>query len=810
MTRSDDLMDPGIWPAKGRPARNAKIEAQVADLLERMSLEEKVGQVIQADLASVTPQEARDYHLGSILNGGNSAPAGNNRAAPADFLDLVDSFYRASVDATGGRIAIPILWGTDAVHGHNNIVGATIFPHNIGLGAARDPDLIRRIGEVTALEVRTTGMDWTFAPTLAVARDDRWGRTYESYGEHPDVIASYAAAMVVGLQGRPDTDDFLSDRRVLATAKHFVGDGGTENGADQGDCRASNEDMRDIHAAGYPPALEAGVQTVMASFNTWHGRKMHGCREMLNDVLVDRLGFDGFVVGDWNGHGQVEGCTATSAAAAFNAGLDMFMAPDSWKGLYETTLDDVRAGRISAARLDEAVARILRVKMRLGLFEAKPPRERALAGEFSLLGSDAHRVVARDAVRKSLVLLKNDGVLPIRPNSRILVCGDGADNIGMQCGGWTLSWQGTDNVNSDFPNGQSIFAAVTDAVANCGGSVELSPRGTWSQKPDTAIVVFGEYPYAEFQGDRDTVDFSSDGPLQLMKSLQADAIPVVAVFLSGRPLWVNPELNASNAFVAAFLPGSEGAGIADLLIGDMAGNARHDFSGKLSFSWPRHPRQSPLNVGDADYDPLFAYGYGLSITDSHVPVDHDESCALPVRGSYRLADLFIAGQARGGWQLLLAEGDGDELAINAPKVASASGHIRVEARDHKAQEDTRLATWYGPASLLISGPPTDFSREVNAQMSLILTCRVISPPAGPVMLTMRDGDGMEVQVDIAAQISSADDDWQTVAVPLSYFVSMHLNQKAVTQPFGLYAEDPWSVQIEGIRVGSWEGSENHD
>jgi len=808
MAETEHLIDPSLWPRKNRPARNADIEVQVSALLEQMSLEEKAGQVIQADLASVTPEEAREYHLGSILNGGNSAPNGNNRAAPGEFLDLVDSFYRASVDTTGGRTAIPILWGTDAVHGHNNIVGATIFPHNIGLGAARDPDLIRRIGEVTALEVRTTGMDWTFAPTLAVVRDDRWGRTYESYGEHPDVIASYAGAMVEGLQGRPDTDDFLAEHHVLATAKHFVGDGGTEGGADQGDCRASNEEMRDIHAAGYPPALGAGVQTVMASFNTWHGRKMHGCREMLSDVLVGRLGFDGFVVGDWNGHGQVEGCTVTSAAAAFNAGLDMFMAPDSWKGLYKTTLDDVRARRISEARLDEAVSRILRVKMRLGLFEAKAPKERALAGDFSLLGSDAHRAVAREAVRKSLVLLKNDGVLPIRAGSRILVCGEGADNIGMQCGGWTLSWQGTDNENIDFPNGQSVFAAVEDAVANCGGSVELSSDGAWSEKPDIAIVVFGEHPYAEFQGDRDTVDYSSDGPLQLMKKLQAEGIPVVSVFLSGRPLWINPELNASNAFVAAFLPGSEAAGIADLLIGDMAGNPRHDFTGKLSFSWPRDPMQTPLNVGDGDYRPLFAYGHGLSITDSHVPVEHDENCALPVRGSYRLADLFIAGQARGGWQLLLAEDDGKALAINGPKVASASGHISVEARDHKAQEDTRIATWNGPASLLISGPPTDFSREVNAQMSLIVTCRVVSPPAGPVLLTLKDGDGGEVQVDISQEIRD-NDDWQTVAVPLSHFVSNKLNQKAVTQPFGLYAEDPWSLQIEGIRVGSWESGDSN-
>jgi len=589
------------------------MEGAMGDLLASMTAEEKVAQMIQPDVASVTPDDVRRYRFGSIL--GNSAPNNNETGPASDYLKLADRMWDAAMDASDGKHHIPMLWGTDAVHGHSNIVGATLFPHNIGLGAARNPELIRRIGRITALEVAVTGIDWTFAPTLAVVRDDRWGRTYEGYSEDPGIVRDYAGAMIEGLQGRPGRPDFLGPARVLATAKHFVGDGGTLNGKDQGDNPSSPEGLRDIHGAGYPPAVQAGVQTVMASFSSVRGQKMHTNRELLTNALKGDMNFDGLLVGDWNGHGQVPGCTNTSCAAAINAGLDMFMAPDSWKGLFESTVAQVRSGEIPIVRIDDAVRRILRVKMRAGLFAKGRPSSRPFAGRYDLLGAAAHRAVAREAVRQSLVLLKNRRrLLPLAANARVLVAGDGADNIPKQSGGWTLTWQGTGTINQDFPNAQSIYAGIRESVRRGGGSATLSPNGRFTRRPDVAIVVFGEDPYAEGEGDRATVEYrpGDKKDLALLRRLKAANIPVVSIFLSGRPLWVNPEINASDAFIAAFLPGSEGGGVADLLFRAPGGEIRHDFRGRLSFSWPRWPHQSPLNRGDPGYDPQFAYGYGLS------------------------------------------------------------------------------------------------------------------------------------------------------------------------------------------------------
>ena len=558
---------PETWPVLPRAAyRDADVEARVGKLLAAMSIEGKVGQVIQADIGSVTPAEVRQYQLGSVLNGGNSGPGGRDLAPTPEWLALADAFYDASMSA--GTPRIPLLWGTDAVHGHSNIIGATIFPHNIALGAARNPQLVRRIGEITAREVRVTGQDWTFAPTLAVVRDDRWGRTYESYSEDAAIVRSYAAAMVEGLQGSAGSDTFLRGEHVLATAKHFLGDGGTVEGRDQGDNRSSERELRDIHGAGYLSAIPAGVQSVMASYSSWQGVKMHGHEGLLTGVLKERLGFDGFVVGDWNGHGQVAGCTNVSCARAFNAGIDMFMAPDSWKGLHASLLAQVRSGEISRERLDDAVRRILRVKVRAGLFEAGRPSKRPLAGRYELLGSPGHRAVARQAVRESLVLLKNEkGLLPLRPGQRVLVAGSGAADVSKQCGGWTLTWQGTGVEPSHFHGATSIFEGIRDVVAAAGGTARLSADASFTQRPDVAIVVYGEDPYAEFQGDIATLEYrpGDKRDLALLKRLRDAGIPVVSVFLSGRPLWVNPEINASNAFVAAWLPGSEGGGIADVL-----------------------------------------------------------------------------------------------------------------------------------------------------------------------------------------------------------------------------------------------------
>lgn len=607
------------WPVVARPALpGPEVEQRVEELLGAMSLEAKVGQVIQAEVGEVTPAQVRRYRLGSVLNGGGSPPDGNRRATPRDWLKLADAFYEASVDHAGGGLPIPVIWGTDAVHGHNNVIGATVFPHNVGLGATRDHELIRRIGEITAVEMRVTGLDWTFAPTVAVVRDDRWGRTYEGFSEDPEVVRLCAAAIVLGLQGAPGTPEFLDARHVIATAKHFLGDGGTAGGRDTGDNLSSEEDLRDVHAAGYVAALEAGVQTVMASFSSWYGRKMHGNRDLLTVVLKERMGFDGFVIGDWNGHGKLPGCSDGDCPAAINAGVDMYMVPKRWKTLYRNTLAQVRSGVVPMARLDDAVRRILRVKVRAGLLEQGRPSGRPLAGRTELLGSAEHRAVARRAVRASLVLLKNDKrLLPLRRDLRVLVAGDAADSIPRQCGGWTVTWQGTETTNADFPGGTSIWQGIRQAVEGAGGTATLAVDGRIAERPDVSIVVFGEEPYAETDGDRPDLDFGASRPRdrELLRRLRAAGVPVVSVFLSGRPMWVNPELNASDAFVAAWLPGTEGGGVADLLFRAADGSIGHDFTGKLAYSWPRWADRPAPNRGDQNYDPLFPFGYGLAVGD---------------------------------------------------------------------------------------------------------------------------------------------------------------------------------------------------
>jgi beta-glucosidase len=602
-----------VWPVV--PAaipRDAALESRIAGLVAGMTLEQKVAQMVQPDIRSVTPDDVRQYRLGSVLNGGGAFPANRKYSTLADWVTLADVFYDASMDASAGS-AIPIVWGTDAVHGHNNVVGATLFPHNIGLGAMRDPDLLEKIGAATAREVAASGIDWTFAPTLAVVRDDHWGRTYESYSEDPQLVRQYAGRMVRGLQGDPGTKNFLDDAHVLATAKHYIGDGGTEQGVDRGDNLSTERQLLDIHGQGYVAALGAGVQTVMVSYNSWRGWKMHGHRHLITDVLKERMGFDGIVVTDWNGIDEVQGCSKDKCAAAVNAGIDLFMVPEDWKSFLSNTIAQVKSGDIPQARIDDAVSRILRVKLRAGLFERGRPSSRSLANRDAELGAPAHRAIARQAVRESLVLLKNrGGVLPLDPAKNVLVAGDGADNIGKQSGGWTISWQGTGNTNADFPGATSIYAGIRAVVEASGGTATLSADGSFTRKPDAAIVVFGENPYAEYEGNLKSLDYADDTNLALLTRLKGAGIPVVAVFLTGRPLWVNPEINASDAFVVAWLPGTEGAGIADVIF-----KSGVDFRGKLSFTWPTDANRT-----------AYPYGYGLTFADRDTRGD------LPISNSH--------------------------------------------------------------------------------------------------------------------------------------------------------------------------------
>ena len=456
------------WPRiRSEIRRDPFTEAIIAGMVSRMTLPEKVGQMTQAEIQSITPAEVRQYHIGSVLNGGGSWPNNDKHATPSAWLAFADAYWDAAL-AADGEVKIPIMWGIDAVHGNSNVFGATLFPHNIGLGAAHDPCLVRRIARASAEQVRVTGQDWAFAPTLAVVRDDRWGRTYEGFSEDPAITRAYAAAYVAGLQNAGEgEDEDRSVRRlrgVLATAKHFIGDGGTAEGRDQGVNPSSEAVLREIHGQGYFGALGAGAQTVMISFSSWtneelniHEGKVHGSRYLITDVLKGKMGFDGLVVSDWNGIGQVTGCSNFRCAQALNAGIDVFMVPAEWRQFIDNTIQLVQSGAVPMSRIDDAVTRILRVKLRAGLFGARRPSERRLAGD---AGTLVHRELAREAAQRSTVLLKNNGgVLPLARNQKILVVGKGADKFSIQTGGWSLSWQGTGNSNADFPNGETCWPA---------------------------------------------------------------------------------------------------------------------------------------------------------------------------------------------------------------------------------------------------------------------------------------------------------------------------------------------------------------
>ncbi|HEY2661196.1 MAG TPA: glycoside hydrolase family 3 N-terminal domain-containing protein [Caulobacteraceae bacterium] len=795
---------PDQWPAGPRGLLiRPDTEKFVDQLLGRMTLEEKVGQMVQADIASITPDEARQYHLGSILAGGNAAPGGDIHTGPRPWLDLVDAFYKASLTApSAAHPAIPILFGIDAVHGDAKVRGATIFPHNVALGAMHDPELVKRIGRATAQEVAATGVDWTFAPTVAVVRDNRWGRSYESYSEDPTIVAAYSAAMVAGLQGDLGSPNFLTQGHTLSSVKHFLGDGGTVDGRDQGDNLSSEQVLRDVHAAGYPPAIAAGATIVMASYNGWHGVKMHGDQGLLTGVLKDRMGFNGFVVGDWNAQEEIPGCTKTNCAAAFNAGIDMLMAPDSWKGLYDNTLAQAKSGEIPAARIDDAVRRILRVKVLAGLFERPSPAARPGAGDFSVVGSAEHRDLARQAVRESLVLLKNEHqILPLNPKSHILVVGDAADSLAQEAGGWTVDWQGAHNSNADLPGATSIYAGIKATVERAGGSATLSSDGAFTDRPDAAIVVFGETPYAEFVGDRETVQFSPDdqSALAQLKRLQAQKIPVVAVFLSGRTLWVNPQINASDAFVAAWLPGSEGEGVADMLFAGADGKPVHDFTGRLSFSWPATGMPVTFDAADHVHGAQFARGYGLSYASGgsvpHLSEDPQVPADRQVRDTF-----FHAGHVTAPWSIYVSDKLA-EVRLTMHRQPSPTNTL-----DTVHDGDAIQAKWAGGQNAIWriggGGRTIDVSAAAKAGQALTMTYRVDQAPSGPVSLSMGCSGPCKGGVDVTAALQTdAAMSWRTLTVPLSCFAAKGANLTHIEDPVVLQTSGALGLSMKDARLG---------
>ncbi|GAB4109141.1 MAG: hypothetical protein OHK0022_61570 [Roseiflexaceae bacterium] len=612
---------------------------RAADLLARMTLDEKIGQMTQAERSVVTTvDDMATYGIGSLLSGGGSAPSPNT---PAAWADMIDRFQTAALRS---RLGIPMLYGIDAVHGHNNVVGAVIFPHNIGLGASRNATLARQIGAATAEEVYATGIRWTFSPCLCVARDERWGRTYESFGEDPQ-LATQLATIIDGYQGTR-----LSDRNsILATAKHYIADGGTRwgsspTGMNEGDTVLSEADLRRIHLPPYVEAIRRNVGSIMPSFSSWNGTKLHAHRYLLTDLLKNELGFSGFVISDWAAIDQIPGPYNTDVRSAINAGVDMVMVPYDYKLFINTLRSEVQAGNVSIARIDDAVRRILIKKFELGLFE-QPFADRT---NIAAIGSQAHRDLARQAVRESLVLLKNaNNLLPLSTTpGRVLVAGKSADDIGLQSGGWTISWQGS---SGNITPGTTILQGIRANVA-------AGTQVTYIRNPDAGqvsgynvgIVVVGETPYAEGQGDNGTLELAAEDSATVQRV--CGAMPCVVVLVSGRPLIINTQLTQANAFVAAWLPGTEGAGVAEVLFG------RANFTGRLPMSWPRSVSQLPLNVGDATYDPLFAYGFGLSYgstpTATPSPTPTRTPTATPTRTptatptpSGSLPDLVVTGMA---------------------------------------------------------------------------------------------------------------------------------------------------------------------
>jgi len=796
------------WPrVTSAIKKDAALEKRVQEIVSKMTLAQKIGQMTQPEIKTATPADVTKYYLGSVLNGGGSWPNGNKAASAKEWLALAQAYHDASMK-TDMAIKVPVVWGTDAVHGHNNVPGATLFPHNIGLGAARNPKLMREIGAATAKAVRATGIAWVFGPTLAVVRDDRWGRTYESYAEHPEVVRSYAGEYVKGMQGA-----FKDDANTIATAKHFIGDGGTKNGKDRGVTEASAVDLINIHGAGYVPALTAGAQTVMSSFNSWtdtaagveHG-KLHGSKVALTDILKNKMGFDGFVVTDWNGIGEVKGCRNDSCAQAVNAGNDMFMVPDDWKAFIANTIKQVESGEIPMARIDDAVTRIIRVKLRAGLFD-KSPAQNAYAGKDDAMQA---RALARQAVRESLVLLKNEGpALPLKRGQKILVVGKSADELSNQSGGWSITWQGTATTNADFKNADTILTGIRDAAGSENVRFSVDAKDVDVTQFDTVIAVIGERPYAEGDGDihpSGTLRHSSRYPedLAVLQAVAGKGKPVITVMVTGRPVYGNDLLNLSDTFISAWLPGSEGKGVSDLLI---AGGKRYDFRGTLPFSWPKSACQVKLNVGDKEYAPLFAYGYGLKAGTRSKLGKLDET--IPQGGCSAGNTFPVFSQAdRTSFPLAIRSG-GQTTVLGADLNASFTlPGIVVTTAQVNTQQDAKMGAWTGPATLEARGAramvvPTAAAKDGALRFDTM----VAKAPTGKVMLAMRQGAN-DTALDATSLFKRlADGGKHTVSIPLACFQAKGLDLAKVDTPFSVTSDGPFTAAFANIEIAGGAAKE---
>ncbi|MFI6876448.1 glycoside hydrolase family 3 protein [Streptomyces sp. NPDC050400] len=664
-----------VVDAHGLPYLDAKlpVRKRVADLVSRMSLAEKAGQMTQAERGAVgTGGDVAAYDLGSLLSGGGSTPTPNT---PQAWAKMIDGFQ---LRAQATRFQIPLIYGVDAVHGHNNLTGATIMPHNIGIGATRDPELAEKSGAVTASEVRATGIPWDFAPCLCVSRDERWGRSYESFGEDPALVRSMET-MIQGFQGRADGSDLDRGDKVLATAKHYVGDGGTAYGSsttgtyttDQGVTTVTRKELEAVHLAPFGDAVRRGVGTVMPSYSSLDivgdaegPVKMHGNSAMINDELKGRLGFDGFVISDWNGIDQLPGDYASDVRTSVNAGVDMVMAPYAYKDFRDDLVAEVKAGRVTEKRVDDAVARILTQKFRLGLFE-KPYADTSRIDE---IGGGAHRAAARRAAAESQVLLKNaGGVLPLKKSQKVYVAGSNADDLGNQTGGWTITWQGqSGNVTDGTTILQAMRKAAPDTTVAYSKDASAATDGY-----DVGVVVVGETPYAEGVGD---VGNGNDLELTAADKAAVDkvcgAMKCVVLMVSGRPQLIGDRLGDVDGLVASWLPGTEGDGVADVLYGKRA------FTGQLPVTWPKSEAQLPINVGDTAYDPQFPYGYGLT-TLAKAPAGGERTLASLASAARHVHDAAAGRALVARARLIVQEKAGGKVTAGWAKPFADADHLSL-------------------------------------------------------------------------------------------------------------------------------------
>lgn len=733
----------------------APIDQRVADLLGRMTIEEKIGQMMQIDNSAIkdNPNVIANYFLGSVLSGGDSKTGDNTTLAWADQYDKFQNI------ALGTRLKIPIIYGIDAVHGNNDLLGTTVFPHNIGLGCSRNPELVKLAARVTAEEVAATGVDWTFAPCIAVPQDERWGRTYEGFSENPELTQIMSRAAVTGFQG----DTLAAQTSILACAKHFLADGGTLGGKDQGNTVADETAIRKIHLPGYLAAIDAGVGSVMVSYSSINGQKMHGSKYWITDVLKTELGFKGFVVSDYAGVDQINSNYTTAVQNAVNAGIDMIMIPSKYADTYNALLASVNNNKIPVSRIDDAVKRILLIKFKMGLFE-KPLADRTLMPK---VGSAEHREAARACVRESLVLLKKkDGILPIqadKPGLRIIVAGSHADDIGNQCGGWTVTWQGK---SGQTTTGTTILAAMKKAAPSA--QIEYSLNGDFNNtKADYSVVVIGEKPYAEGQGDRSDLSIAKD-QIELIKKMKAYGNPVIVLLISGRPMIIEKILHFSDVIFAAWLPGTEGTGVADILFGS------YKPKGLLSHSWPRSMNQIPVNFGDSSYSPLYKYGYGITSFDNspagsppelystiinktgkNIELTFNKAMANPSGANAQFSIIKNGAELKTGIKTALKPGDNTTLILTTDSVFSSkdsalikyiSGNIKSE--DGGAVAPTEYVNVVNWTAFPFTMVPAVINANIYSDMFGVASEACSDEGGGLNLTSIDDGDWMEYNINV--------------------------------------------------------------